>query len=515
MQNSPPSGSRATQKEWIALLVLALPCMLYSMDLTVLNLAVPQLSLDLKPSASQLLWIVDIYGFFVAGSLITMGTLGDRIGRRKMLLIGGCVFALASAVAAFSRTPEMLIFTRALQGIAGATLAPSTLSLIRVLFHDPKERAQAVGLWGTSFSVGGLISPVIGGTLIDHFWWGSVFLINVPFMILLLIVGPRLLPEYKDPKAGKLDLLSAGLSLVAILFIIFGLKKFAEMGMTTLPSVSVGIGLILGTIFVRRQKHLKDPLIDMNLFKTFTFNAVILTNSLTMFVFFGTFIFISQYMQLVIGLSPLMAGLWSLPPTVATIFSSALSPGLARKIRPAFVMGMGLIAATLGFLVLARVSGPGDLYLLVFGSLLYSLGAPPVLLFTTNILVNSAPPEKAGAAAAVSETGNELGGAVGIAVLGSIGTFIYRREIARLLSGNISPAVKAVASSTIENAMDAAKDAGTAGQELVTQAQGAYSAAFQVVMLISAVVLFSLAILMLTKLRSVKLEAEGGDEVHS
>jgi len=206
---------RAGKKEWIGLAVIALPCLLYSMDLTVLHLAVPKLSEDLRPSSAQLLWIIDIYGFLVAGSLITAGTLGDRIGRRRLLLIGAAMFGVASVLAAFSRSAGMLIATRALLGIAGATVAPSTLSLIRNMFHNDRERTTAISVWIMAYSVGGAIGPLIGGLMLEHFWWGSVFLLSVPIMGLLLIVGPILLPEYRDPSAGRIDLLSAAMSLIA------------------------------------------------------------------------------------------------------------------------------------------------------------------------------------------------------------------------------------------------------------------------------------------------------------
>ena len=508
--------NRATQKEWLGLLVLALPCMLYSMDLTVLNLALPQLSLQLKPTASQLLWIVDIYGFFVAGSLITMGTLGDRIGRRKMLLIGGFVFAVASALAAFSNSTTMLIVTRALQGIAGATLAPSTLSLIRVLFKDASQRAQAIGLWGASFSVGALIGPVVGGFLIEHFWWGSVFLINIPVMILLLIIGPKLLPEYKDPTSGKMDFLSAGLSLIAILFIIFGLKNFAENGLNFYALIIFVLGLFFGFIFVNRQDQLlkqgKYPLIDLSLFKNSTFNLLIITNAMTMFVFFGTFIFTAQYMQLVMGLSPLAAGLWSLPPTFGTIFSSSFGSQLTKYMRPSTLMSSGLILGGIGFLLVSRVNGIQDLYLMVFATILYSMGSVPVLLFTTNMLVNSAPPEKASTTAAISETGNELGGATGIAILGSVGTFMYHREILKLIPENFSENIKNISSTTLANAVDMAKGLTLTNpaqsSQLIKAANTAFITAFQTAMLVAAVILFSLALLVYKKLQHVKLENE-------
>src|SRR5262245_20914342 len=216
--NKPPQAGR---REWIGLAVLAIACVLYAMDLTVLHLAVPSLSAELKPTGVELLWIVDIYGFLVAGSLITMGTLGDRIGRRRLLLIGAATFGIFSLLAAFSKTPGMLILSRALMGIAGATLAPSTLSLIFNMFLDPQQRSVAIGIWITSFSVGGAIGPVLGGLLLEYFWWGSVFLLALPVMALLLLLGPRVLPEFRDPGARHLDLRSAAMSLAAVLAMIF------------------------------------------------------------------------------------------------------------------------------------------------------------------------------------------------------------------------------------------------------------------------------------------------------
>src|SRR5580765_4790545 len=271
----PPAPPRAGRREWIGLAVIALPCLLYSMDLTVLNLAVPRLSADLKPSSSQLLWIVDIYGFLIAGSLITMGTLGDRIGRRRLLLIGAAAFGAASILAAFSTSAEMLIATRALLGVAGATLAPSTLSLIRNMFLDPGQRTFAIGVWVTSYSVGGAIGPLLGGIVLEYFWWGSVFLLGVPVMAVLLVLGPRLLPEYRDPNARPLDLLSAGLSLIGVLLVIFGLKRFAEDGFGLVAVMSVVAGVLVGIMFVRRQRKLEHPLIELQLFKSRTFTAAL------------------------------------------------------------------------------------------------------------------------------------------------------------------------------------------------------------------------------------------------
>ncbi len=315
--------------------MLALACLLYAMDLTVLHLAVPSLSADLEPSSTQLLWIVDIYGFMVAGFLVTMGTLGDRIGRRRLLMIGGAAFAAVSVLAAFSTSPEMLIATRALQGIAGATLAP--VDAVADLQHVPRPEAahrSRSGVWIMGFSAGGAVGPVLGGVLLENFWWGSVFLMAVPVMALLLVLGPRLLPEYRAPDAGRLDLTSAALSLVAILAVIFGLKQIAQDGIGWLPAASMLAGLAIGVVFVRRQRALDDPMIDLDLFRIRSFNAALAVNMLGIFVAFGYFLFVAQYLQLVLGLSPLEAGLWSLPSALGFIVGSQVAPRLLRRFRP-------------------------------------------------------------------------------------------------------------------------------------------------------------------------------------
>ncbi|MGH2523638.1 MAG: MFS transporter, partial [Anaerolineales bacterium] len=336
---------RAGRREWIGLAVLALACVLYAMDLTVLHLAVPSLSADLKPSSTQLLWIVDIYGFLVAGSLITMGTLGDRIGRRRLLLSGAAAFGVASVLAAFSTSAGMLIATRALMGVAGATLAPGTLSLIFNMFRDPGQRSVAIGVWISSFSAGGAIGPVLGGVLLEYFWWGSVFLLALPVMALLLVLGPRVLPEFRDPEARRLDLRSAAMSLTAILAVIYGLKQTAQDGFGALPAASILAGLAVGLLFLRRQRRLADPLIDLRLFRIPTFNVSLATNVLAVFVAFGYFLFVAQYLQLVLGLSPLQAGLWSLPSSVGFIVGSNVSPRFVHRFRPALVLGGSLALA--------------------------------------------------------------------------------------------------------------------------------------------------------------------------
>jgi DHA2 family multidrug resistance protein-like MFS transporter len=298
------STEKAGKREWIGLGVIALPCLLYSMDLTVLHLAVPRLTADLQPSSTQLLWIIDIYGFLVAGCLIAAGTLGDRIGRRRLLLTGAAMFGVASVLAAFSKSAEMLIATRAILGIAGATVAPSTLSLIRNMFLDPQQRTTAISVWIMSYSIGGAIGPLIGGVLLEFFWWGSVFLISVPVMLLLLVVGPILLPEYRDPNAGKPDLMSVAMAVTAVLTMIYGLKQIAQDGVGVKALLSIAAGITIGVLFVRRQLALRDPLIDMRLFRTPAFAASLAMYGLTILIMFGGFFFLPQYLQLILGLSP-------------------------------------------------------------------------------------------------------------------------------------------------------------------------------------------------------------------
>jgi len=489
------SGPKATRRDWIGLGVIALPCLLYSMDLTVLNLAVPRLSADLKPSSAQLLWIVDIYGFLIAGSLITMGTLGDRIGRRRLLLIGAAAFGLASVIAAFSTTPEMLIATRALLGVAGATLAPSTLSLIRNMFLDSQQRTVAIGVWVTSYSVGGAIGPLLGGVLLQYFWWGSVFLIGVPVMLLLLVLGPVLLPEFRDPDAGRLDLFSAALSLIAVLLVIYGLKRIAEHGPGWLPALTIAAGLAVGAAFLRRQRALAHPLIDLQLFRSPTFSASLAVYLLGTLVVFGAYIFIAQYLQLVLGLSPLAAGLWTLPSMAAFIVGSMVVPVIARRVRPWSLIAAGLVVAAVGFAVLTQVGGAAGLGAIVVGSVIYSLGFSPVVILATDLIVGSAPVERAGAASAISETSSELGGALGIAVLGSIGVAVYRGMMATGIPTGVPPEAAEVAKATLGGALSVAQHLPDQLRvELLHTARDAFAQSFRLTAAISAVISLTMAV---------------------
>ncbi|MBT9466037.1 MFS transporter [Hydrogenophaga sp.] len=430
--------SKATRREWVALAVIALPCLVYAMDLTVLNLALPAISADLQPTAAQLLWIIDIYGFMVAGFLITMGTLGDKLGRRRMLLIGAAAFAAASVAAALSTTAHALIATRALLGIAGATLAPSTLSLISNMFRDERERRVAIGIWISSYSVGGAIGPLVGGVILQVFAWPAIFWAAVPVMVLLLVVGPFLLPEYRDAQAGRLDLGSVALSLTAVLGGVFALKQAAEGHLGPLTGVALAMSLVAGLTFVRRQRRIAYPLLDLQLFGQPRFAAAICTYALTSFAMFGVYIFVSQHLQLVLGLSPLMAGLCTVPWALSFVVGSMFTPAIAQRLRASQTMVAGLVVAAVGFAAMALVDGPHGLAWLIAGMVLMGLGMAPVFTLGNDIVISSAPPERAGAASALSETSSELSGALGIAVFGSLATSLYRNGLQTQMPPGIS-----------------------------------------------------------------------------
>jgi MFS transporter, DHA2 family, multidrug resistance protein len=445
----------AGRREWVGLGVLALPTLLVTADLSVLFLAVPKLTRDLHPSSSELLWITDVYGLTIAASLITMGTVGDRVGRRRLLLIGGGAFAFASLLAAFSTSPGMLIAARALLGVAGATLAPSSLALIRNMFEEERERQRAIAIWISCFAAGAAIGPLLGGALLQRFWWGSVFLVNVPVMALLLVAGPWLLPESRDPNPGEIDLPSVAISLAALLAIVYGVTRMAEHGIGSVAIALVVVGVLIGAAFLRRQQRLAYPLVDVRLFGLASFSSAFAALLMSVFIIAGTDLFIAQYIQLVHGVSPFITGLWMLPGIVGLIVGSMLAPAVAGTVRPGVVIAAGLVLAAVGGIVLAELSDTSSLAVLAAGTTLLGLGCGPIGALGTDILVAAAPAERAGAASAVSETATELGGALGIALLGSLGTAVYRSTLTGKLPDMISPPAAAAAKSTLGGAVDA------------------------------------------------------------
>ncbi len=456
MQAPSQDTGLAGRREWIGLCVLSIACLIYSMDLSILFLATPAIVADLDPSASELLWINDIYGFMVAGFLVTMGTLGDRIGRRRVLLIGAFAFGLASALAAFSATAEQLIAARALLGIAGATIAPSTLSLIVNLFKNEAERNRAIGVWGTAFSVGGLIGPLLGGFLLQYFHWGAVFLINIPAMLVLLVVAPILLPEYKSPDGTRLDLASVLLSLATVLPVIYGLKHMAADGFQLKHLLPIAAGLAVGWLFIRRQETLSHPLIDLKLFRIPAFTASLLVNLAGMFFVFGVFLYQNLFLQFVLGLSPLAAALWSVPSSLVFTVMSLQAYRFTNRFGPVRTVLLGLVVNAVGTLAMAIAAYYENIYGVLGANMIIALGFVPVVLTTTGLIVGTAPPERSGSASAISETSAEFGGALGVALLGSLGTLIYRWLMAGADVAGLDPTQAAAVRTTIGGAIETA-----------------------------------------------------------
>ncbi|HEY0242627.1 MAG TPA: MFS transporter [Gemmatimonadaceae bacterium] len=488
-------SARAGRREWIGLAVLAFPCFLLSMDFTVLHLAVPKLTADLEPSSTQLLWIVDIYGFMIASSLITMGTLGDRIGRRKLLLIGAAAFGVASAVAAFADSAATLIATRGMLGVAGATLMPSTMALIRNMFHDETQRRFAIAMWINAFIVGGAIGPILGGVMLEHFWWGSVFLLNVPVMALLLVLGPILLPEFRDANAGRLDIPSAALSLSAILLIIFGIKRIAQDGAGSVQFLAIAAGLAIAVLFVIRQRRLAHPLIDLELFSLPPFSASVVTQLVATVTFGGLYLLVSQYFQLVVGLSPLRAGMALLPATVVGIIGTFVAPAIVKKYPPAYVMPAGMLFTTAGMVALTRLNETSGLILPVGAYMIMSFGINIAMTLTTDMIMTAAPPERAGSASGISETSAELGAALGVAILGSISTAAYRHSLADSIPAGLSQEAKADAMATIGGAVNTGGQIdGSLADPLIQSARAAFSGSLALVAVVCTVLVAVTAI---------------------
>ncbi|MGP4008247.1 MFS transporter [Streptomyces sp. 4N124] len=426
LQPANPTEAVKRPGRWLALAVLVLAVLLVAVDATVLGLATPYISEDLKPSGTQLLWIGDVYSFVIAGLLVSMGSLGDRIGRKRILLIGATAFGAISVLNAYATTPELMIAARALLGVAGATLMPATLALIRNLFHDPRERSLAVGIWGATASAGTAIGPIAGGFLLEHFWWGSVFLINLPVMAVLVLVGIKMLPESRNPNPGPWDLLSVVLSLVGMVAIVYAVKEAASHGFTweTVAAAVLGLASLYG--FVRRQLTLPTPLLDMRLFRNRGFSGAVLADLLTIFGLSGLVFFLSQYLQLVQGRRPFEAGLAELPAAIGAVAAGLIAGRAARRFSVRTIVSGGLAAVGLALAALTVIDQSTGYPLLGAALLVVGIGAGFSFTVTADVILSSVPKEEAGAASAVSETAYELGAALGIALLGSIVTGVYR-----------------------------------------------------------------------------------------
>ncbi|HEX2317162.1 MAG TPA: MFS transporter, partial [Thermomonospora sp.] len=415
-----------TDRAWLGAALLMLPTFLVAMDTTALLLALPRLSADLGATGVQQLWISDGYGFLVAGMVITMGTLADRIGRRRLLVTGAAAFAVLSVVAAFATDPLTLIAVRALLGVAGATLAPATLALLTTLFEDERRRGKAIAVWAACQFTGGALGPVLAGVLLQHFWWGSVFLAAVPAMALLVLAGPVLLPESRSDRAGRPDPAGVGLSLAAVLLIVYGIKQLTVENAGAAPSVTLVVGAALGALFVRRQLRSEQPLLDLRLFRDRTFTAVIVALVFAGIAMAGTGLLVTQYLQSVLGFSPIASAALFAPMGLGVAAGTMAAPALARRMTPTTVIAGGLAGSALGGLLLAGAAGARALPLVMIGITVLALGTGPLFALGTGLIVGSVPPERAGSAASMSETGSYFGGSLGFALLGTVAAVVYR-----------------------------------------------------------------------------------------
>ncbi|MEV4771270.1 MFS transporter [Micromonospora humida] len=423
-----PAPVLSTRRRWAALAVLAAAVLLLAVDGTVLSLAVPALTASLAPTAEQVLWIGDVYSLTLAGLLVLMGNLADRFGRKRVLLVGSVAFGAASLLAAFAPSAPALIGARLLLGVAGATLMPSTLSLIRNIFTDSGERTRAIAIWSTAFGAGSAVGPLVGGFLLEHFWWGSVFLINVPVMVLVVVSGLLLLPESRDPRPGRFDVLSAVLSMAAVVPLVYAVKHVVGAGVDGVTVSCLLVGVTAGVLFARRQRRLEQPMLDVELFGNPAFLGAVVANVIAIFALVGMLFFFSQYLQFARGFGPLQAGLAELPATLASIVVVVIIAAVVARFGRgrAIALGLGLAAAGLAGVAVAAHAP----YLWLGLALVpIGLGIGLAMTLTGDAIISAAPPRKAGSVSAITETANELGVVLGIAVLGSLLSLVYRHAV--------------------------------------------------------------------------------------
>jgi len=495
---APPKAT--TTRQWAALAVLMLPVLLISVDNTVLSFALPAITTALGATGGQLLWIVDAYPLMLAGLLVPMGSLGDRIGRRRLLLIGATGFALVSLLAAWSPTPELLIAARALLGVFGATLMPSTLSLLRNLFTDRAQRRLAIAIWAAGFAAGGALGPIVGGFLLTHFWWGSVFLLNTPLLLVLIPLALWLVPESRDPHPGPIDVPSIVLSLVTMLPLVHAIIEIGERGVTGRTFAGVAIGLVAGWVFVRRQRRLPFPMLDVTLFRRASFSGAVSANLLSIMGFNGLLVVVSQFLQLVLGLSPMDAGLVLLPGLVASVVAGLLAVKLIRWVRPSVLIGGSFLLAALGYLLASRVGTDPTVTTIAVAFVVMALGVGLAETLTNDEIVASVPPEKAGSASAVSETAYELGATLGVAVLGSVLNATYRAGV--VVPASVTADQAHAAAETLAGAVRVAGELDpSVADGLLESARAAFDLGMQRASLVGIVVAVGAAVVSFVTLR--------------
>ncbi len=510
------AGGRATARTWIGLAVLVLPMLLIAIDGMVLVFALAEISEDLRPSGAQQLWMLDIYSLMLAGLLITMSTFGDRFGRRRVLLIGAVFFAIASVLGALSTEPWMLIAARALLGIGGAMIMPGTLSLIRNMFLDRDQRRTAMAVWSAAGALGAVAGPIVGGWIIEAFSWPAAFLMNIPVMVLLLALAPFLVPESKDPNPGRIDLRSIVLSLAGMLSFVYGVKTLAEGERPGIGLLVFLIGLLLLALFVVRQLRMPVPMINVRLFRVRAFTGAVLTDLLSIFALVGSMFALTQFLQLVVGLSVLESALWMLPQAVVSAGAGFIAAALVKRIPVSVIVSVGVLVTAAGFgslLFLTPESGPGAI---VVALCLVGLGAGVGMTLTNDLIMSSVRPEQSGQAAAISETAYELGTAFGTAILGSVLLGFFRTGFVDAAPSGLPGGVLDAAKETLAAALQYAEQLPTAiGEALAVAATESFTTALVWTGGIAALILLAVAVFARITLRGVSAQADLAEDSHA
>jgi DHA2 family multidrug resistance protein-like MFS transporter len=494
---------KATARSWIGLAVLVLPLLLITIDGTVLVLGLPAISAELSPTGVEQLWMIDIYSLVLAGLLVAMSTVGDRFGRRRNLLIGAVAFATASVAGALATSPWMLIGARALLGVGGAIMMPSTLSLVRNMFLDRQERRYAMAAWAAMASVGAAVGPIVGGWVIETFSWQAAFLMNIPVMLLLLMLGPFLLPESRNPDLYKIDISSVVLSFVGMIGVVYALKTLTGGKDITLGIAALTVGLTAIALFVRRQLTLSAPLLDVRLFKVRYFRGAVIADLLSILAMVGALVALIQYLQLVLGLNPLQASVWLIPQAIFAATAAFVAAVVVKRFLPAYVITAGLLIAAIGFGLTIFLSPTSSPALIAASLALVSLGAGMGLALSNDIIMSSVKPERAGQAAATSETAYEIGTTLGTAVLGGILVAWYTRVVTAGTDALDLPMLLAErASSTMAEALlVAAEVGGDDGASILEIAESAFTEAIIVTGMAGAGIMVLTAIWALVTLR--------------
>ncbi|MEU8261678.1 MFS transporter [Micromonospora sp. NPDC048999] len=493
---------RAGRREWVGLAALVVPMMFILLDNGIIFLALPSLTANLGATSTQTLWIADIYGFFLMAFLVAMGRVGDRVGHRKLLLTGAAAFSVLSLLAAFANTPESLIVLRAALGMAGGAVGPSLFALIRELFPDRRQMATAMSISATAAMVGVSLGPTVGGLLLNRFWPGSVFLIAVPVMLWLLVVGPFVLPETRHRSDQPIDVLSVVLWLMAIVPVVYGLTTVARVGWKPLPLTVMAFGLVVGAVFVTRQRQRSNPLLDMRLFGIRAIGATLAMFLLVGVVQSGNGLVLNQHLQLVEGFSTLTTALWMVLPITVAIGGVHVSTMLAKRTRPAFVLAGGLVIASVGSAVLSQTPAVDGLTTLMVGLCIVMAGTSPVGVLSGQLVMQAAPADQAGSAGSLNGTAGEASSAFGIAIFGSLATAFYSGNVS--IPAEVSPADGAVANDSIAHALNLAHGlpAGAA-EKLLLAARETFNTAVTNIAALCVVLFLALAVLAFTTLRGV------------